>query len=642
MPALLPPIVGPFAEWSASLEATLTHASWSPPLGGGVALLCVLILTPLVIRLAYRRNWLAYPTEDRWHQQPTALMGGVSIYVAVLVALFAAGTLTRLSSAVWAGAALLLVAGLVDDLWELDPGPKLIVQVAATMLALYGGYMFWPGGPAWCSIPLTFLWVIGITNAFNLIDGMDGLAAGIAAIAAGVLAAIAELVGDVELASVALAITGAAGGFLAYNFKPARIFMGDGGSMFLGYMLAMLALAVQAESGTAARPAALLVPVLVLAVPIFDTVLVTTLRAFSGRPLTQGAMDHAMYQLTFLGLSEERTVLTFYGLSGLLGSTALVFYLANAHLFYAVVLFAVVALAIFGTHLGRTGSYAPPADGRQRALTEKLGALFQTIIGPYWKTTVGIVSDLLLVAASFLLAHALRFEDGLSPPHESLLLQVLPTLMGLKVLVFYLARLYHGIWRHAGTPELVRIIWASFGASTLAFVGLSLIYGFGTFSATVFLLDALITTGAVAATRFGFRGLRQYLAAQRRCGRRVLLYGADRTGVLALRHLRQSQEAAWHPVGFLDDDPRQKGRTLQGLSVIGTLDDLPDACQQHHVESVIVTRLHLPEPHLEEIARTCREAEVSCHRFELSLRPAPAADTLSSEPAPAARGEHEG
>ena len=227
------------------MEALISPAVQELWIGGGVAFLAVLGLTPLVIRLARGWGWVDHPTEDRWHDRPVALMGGIALVGAVILGVLASRAPVLEAWPVQLGAVLMFVVGVLDDRWDLHPDGKVLAQVLAAALLLYAGYAFWRGGAAWVSMPLTFLWVIGVTNAINLIDGMDGLAGGLAAIAASVIGVIAWMIGLTEVAIVAAAVAGAGAGFLLFNFQPARIFMGDCGSLFLGYMLAVVALGVQ-------------------------------------------------------------------------------------------------------------------------------------------------------------------------------------------------------------------------------------------------------------------------------------------------------------------------------------------------------------------------------------------------------------
>lgn len=347
------------AEWGAFLA----EAATSP--AAKTALLCLVgagagaaLLTPVVMRVARRGGWVARPAADRWHdRRAVALMGGIAIFAAAALAVAFSGVAASLPWPVGAAATLLFAVGVADDLRGLSPRAKLLAQVAAAVLTVYAGVLFWESGPFWLSAPLTFLWVIGITNAFNLIDGMDGLAAGTGAIAAATLALIAVHLRLPEPAGGAAAIAGAAAGFLLYNTYPARVFMGDGGSLFLGYALAAVAVAVQNGGAGVARPGAVLVPAVVLAVPIFDVVLVTVLRVAHDRPVAQGGTDHSMHRLAFLGLSERQTVRFLCGVSAGLGAVALLFYTNAILLFSALVLAALGALVVLGSHIGRASVY---------------------------------------------------------------------------------------------------------------------------------------------------------------------------------------------------------------------------------------------------------------------------------------------
>lgn len=619
---------------------------WWPWVGAAVALLAALLLTPLVIRLARRMGWLAHPAADRWHERPTALMGGIAIYGAATLAVALAGASTGYFPwTLWGGATLMFAVGLADDLRALRPMTKLVAQVAATALLLYAGHAFAEGAPYWLSIPLTFLWVIGITNAINLLDNMDGLAAGTAAIIASVLALFSMFAGGGLSTLVVAAVAGAAAGFLVFNFKPARIFMGDCGSLFLGYVIAAFAIVVQEQIDGASGQGVYLVSAAVLAVPIFDTTLVTIVRSFSGRAVSRGGRDHSSHRLVFLGLSERGAVLTLYGISLAFGGLALAFFVTEAALFYALIAFFAVGLVVFGIHLGSVNVYkksgasragAPSSSGGAESealrsaapLTVKGARVLRALLGRNWKAVVGMLGDLLLVAAAFIFAHYLRFEQGLVPSREQFLIDVLPGVVAAKLLVFWGAGLYRGMWRHAGTPEILLVARASTLASVVVYGGQAFIYGTAFLSEAVALIDWMIVTLAIAGVRFGFRGLRQYLSSKRSSGRRVLLYGAGDAGLLMLRELRQNPRLALNPVGFIDDDPAKQNLKVQGVTVLGTFEDLQALCARHEVKEILITAVSMPDARCARIAEAAEQVGVACRTFELALVSAP----TSSEP----------
>jgi UDP-GlcNAc:undecaprenyl-phosphate GlcNAc-1-phosphate transferase len=590
----------------------------------------VLAATPLVIQGARRFGWVAYPQDDRWHERPVALMGGTGIFLAVALGVGLTAGASAWGWPVWVGGALVFAAGLLDDLFDINPEAKFVAQIIATALLLYAGLAFWRGGPFWASVPLTFLWVIGVTNAVNLIDGMDGLAAGIAAIAASVLGVVALLVGDPGVAAVAFAVAGASAGFLAFNFKPARIFMGDCGSMALGYLLAVLALSVQGKGGPLAATVA---PVVVLAVPIFDTTFVTVTRILRGQSVTEGGNDHTMHRLVLLGLSERKAVLFLYGVSLFFGALALAVYGSTAQLFYALLLLVAVATVVFGLYLGRSRLYqgnVPPVltsyrDDESTTLM-RVGAVMRALAGGvYWKSVVATVADALLVTGAFIAAHHLRFGGLPEEAHGALMIAALPAVVAFKACVFYGFDLYHGIWRHAGTPEVLRLAGASAVGSAGVGIGLWT-YGAGLISPAVLVLDAILTAIAVGGSRFGFRALRQYFAAQRSVGRNALIYGTDAESILALRHLRRATNVERTAVGFLADNPDHVGLSVQGLDVLGTPDELERLRETHDVDEVIIPTGDVPRPQQQALREAAAGTGVDCRYFSVGLAATPPAN----------------
>jgi len=610
----------------APFSGVLPMASPSTHLGLSVAgtVLLMLLITPLVIRGARRWGWVDYPKTDRWHSRPVALLGGIAIFLSSAIAVVGSGAHVAFPWPVWLGVVLVFGAGLADDVFDIQPGAKLVVQVVSTVLLLYGGYAFWRGGPFWVSLPLTFFWVIGVTNALNLIDGMDGLAAGIAAIAAAVLGVVAWLIGDIAIAMVAAITASAAGAFLVFNFQPARVFMGDCGSMVLGFLLAAIAMSVQGRGGPTT---ATLAPAVVLAVPIFDTAFVTVTRILSGKSVTEGGTDHTMHRLVMLGLSERQTVVFLYAVSLLFGAGSLGVYWSTTPLFFAVLLLAAVAAVVFGLYLAQASSY-PDESMRVRTgnatVIQRIGAVMRAVAGgSAWKSIAGAMADLLVVGAAFVAAYHLRFTPVPPAAHWDVMTQALPAIVAVKIAVFHLFGLYHGIWRHAGTPELVRLVSASTVASGVAWTGLLLVYGPAQLSASVAILDGLLCTLAVGGIRFGFRGLRQYFASHRSGGRRVVIVGTGPTSVLALRYLRQNDDINRTAIGFLDTDAHRKGLRLQGLRVLGTPRDLPSLVREHDVDEVILPSTDVPEKQRTIVQASCQEEGVPCRYFSVQFHSAP-------------------
>jgi UDP-GlcNAc:undecaprenyl-phosphate GlcNAc-1-phosphate transferase len=293
-----------------------------------IALACFLasaLLTRLVRRVAVRRAWLAHPRVDRWHQESTALFGGVAIYL-----VFAAGLLaTRPLSLPLLGllflSTVMFVTGLVDDVKHLRPQAKLVVQLVCGLLLYSCGYHFNDAFPWWADLFIVVFWVVAITNAMNLLDNMNGLAAGVAVIAAVFRFLWYWETGNAGGAVSSVVLVGAVAGFLVFNYPRASIFMGDAGSFTIGFALAALNLS-SAESYSKSLFSILLFPVLVLAIPIFDTAFVSIARHFSGRAISRGGRDHVSHRLVAVGLSEAAAVLVLWSFSILAGLNAFVLY----------------------------------------------------------------------------------------------------------------------------------------------------------------------------------------------------------------------------------------------------------------------------------------------------------------------------
>ena len=288
-----------------------------------------LILTFVARFLANKIGAVALPKKDRWHKKPTALLGGVSILLSFLIGYFIFGPKSRTVYLILTSSTFLFFVGLIDDFRKIKPHTKLIAQLIASGFIVYFGLKLpWTSSGALNSL-ITIIWLVGITNAINLLDNMDGLATGISLIACFFLSVTFLLNGQDSEALLPMLLGGSLLGFLIFNFYPATIFMGDCGSMFLGFMLSGVALL--SDYGRSRNLGAiLLTPVLILLIPIFDTSMVTITRKLSGRHIRQGGRDHVSHRLVALGLSERRSVFVLYSFAAFSGILALMVRLLHA------------------------------------------------------------------------------------------------------------------------------------------------------------------------------------------------------------------------------------------------------------------------------------------------------------------------
>ena len=324
----------------------------------GVALVASLALTIPVRRMALRYGMVDRPNPRKVHVKPIPLLGGIAIYLGFVLAILL--TLPAVPEqqiiGILAGATLLAIVGFLDDGGLLHHQVKLLIGMpAAAIFLLTSGIraqLFSPFVPGGAGVALdacfTILWVVGITASFSILDHMDGLCAGVAAMAALFFTISASMNGQTLVCTLAAATLGAAVGFLRWNFNPAKIFMGDGGAMFLGFLMATLGLKIRPIN--IAFPVTWLVPVLILGVPIFDTTLVTISRARRGLlPFTSPGKDHTAHRLSNLGLGQRGAVLAMYFFGGVSGGLALLAPWLSAATAYALaaMLVACVLLAVF-------------------------------------------------------------------------------------------------------------------------------------------------------------------------------------------------------------------------------------------------------------------------------------------------------
>ncbi len=278
--------------------------------------------TPFTLVMARRIGFVKAPSARKTHLVPIPLLGGVAIWAAFVVSLliFGRGAEYRELVSIVVGGTLISALGLIDDRIGLGPRPKLLGQITAGLILVFGGVQTHLFNTQWLDVPLTLFWVVGICNALNFMDNMDGLAAGISGVAAASFFMLAALNGQALVASLAAALFGACLGFLVYNFQPALTFMGDTGSQLLGFMLAVLGIKLSFPHIN--QLSTWMAPIVVLGLPIFDTTLVTLSRLRRRVSIAQGGSDHTSHRLARLGLSHRRVVIALYTVGAALGALA--------------------------------------------------------------------------------------------------------------------------------------------------------------------------------------------------------------------------------------------------------------------------------------------------------------------------------
>jgi UDP-GlcNAc:undecaprenyl-phosphate GlcNAc-1-phosphate transferase len=293
--------------------------------------------TPVMRRVAFRLGIVDMPTARKVHTSPMPLMGGVAIYIAFIISLVLLGNRAYVREVVGilAGATLCSFVGLWDDRSGLRPRTKLLVQAIASGILILSGVAVQLPWLGFLNILVTVVWVVGITNAMNLLDNMDGLCGGVALIAAAFFLLLAAMNGQYLVGALAAAVLGACIGFLVYNFNPATVFMGDSGALFLGFVLA--AVGIKLRFPALSPNVSWMIPIVVLGLPVLDTTLVTVSRLRRGlNPLTTPGRDHLSHRLVAQGMSVREAVLVLYLICGACGVLAMFLTQASPRLSVAI------------------------------------------------------------------------------------------------------------------------------------------------------------------------------------------------------------------------------------------------------------------------------------------------------------------
>jgi UDP-GlcNAc:undecaprenyl-phosphate GlcNAc-1-phosphate transferase len=410
--------------------------------------------------------------------------------------------------------------------------------------------------------------------------------------------------------------------FLPFNIWPRRsatVFMGDSGSQTLGFALAAAGIASTSTSRVAETTiATLILPLLVLAVPILDTTLVMVVRLLEGRPIYQGGRDHTSHRLVLRGLTERRAVLLLAVFSVLLGGTSLAYMVIHDSKITAVgVLLTFALLVQFGSFLGDIEQHPETfANGRVPVVRMFLF---------HRRRLIEVLVDGAVIAAAFYAAYVLRVGSNGTVTQKTVFLWAFPIVLFTRYLAFVLFGLYRGVWRYAGARDASSVVLAVVVSEAVAYGAVSATRPWYDFPRSVFLIDLLLCTMFVGASRFWERAAHRGLSSLRQRGdrRRTLIVGAGRTGRSLLRELRETPGE--QVVGFIDDDPSLWRRRLQGVPVLGSADEAARIVLQARPDQVLVTIPSAPRERLDFVANACAEAGIPCRmlRQEFDLEPAP-------------------
>jgi UDP-GlcNAc:undecaprenyl-phosphate/decaprenyl-phosphate GlcNAc-1-phosphate transferase len=466
-----------------------------------IAFLLAVLLVPLCRRLAFKLDLVAHPRDDRWHRTSIPMLGGVAIGLAIFAGSFITGIASEV--AVFLTAAIVIfLAGLIDDILVLKPSTKLVVQLAmASALVAFDLRLNWVDSRLLDSM-LTMAWMVGLTNAFNLLDNMDGLSSGTAVVVAvmmiaGLWTGVTREIAGEEMGFLAL-IAGAASGFLAYNFPPASIFMGDAGSLTLGFSLAAMALGSEGVRGSRTDVLTVMVaPVFVLLIPIFDTTLVTVARILSGRSPAVGGRDHSSHRLVAIGLSERSAVFLLWGLAAIGGTIGLI--VRNTTQGWSMIVggLFLTLMALFAVYLARVRVYAdtavPPA--RESRLTPLVNEFMHK------RRVFEVLMDFILIGSAYYFANRWRYDVETYASHADRFYGSLPIVISVQLISFFIVGVYRGLWHVFDAQDAVTVL----KGVALGVSGVALLYGYFNDPKLIFVYYALLLLILTIAARLSLR-----------------------------------------------------------------------------------------------------------------------------------------
>ena len=600
-------------------------------------------LTPLVRSVSRKLGVLDIPDERKIHKNPTPRWGGIPIFVAFNIGIFISvwfdffhlpfSFLKGINyNLLFAGSLLVIGLGAIDDIRRVPVFLKFLFQIIAAIFVVVAfpriEAINFPFGTIYLggwSILITILWVVTITNAVNLLDGLDGLAAGTSFIVCIALFGISLLNQNIGIALVSIILAGSILGFLKYNFYPASVFLGDSGAYFLGFILSVLSL-ISGFKGTTTF--AILVPILALGLPIMDTILSMFRRLLkslhimevdqsrnivkffylNGWSMFRADKNHIHHRLLQIGLTQKRAVIALYTISLALGALALSsVYFKNIN--HALLITSIAVATYIGVR----------KLGYHEIQVLSNGVLLPIFDMPMVNRRIlRVFVDMAIISFSYYFAFVLRFEGDFSLTKDYLL-TTLPLVLATKTIIFHFSGLYKGAWRYTDISDLMRMVKGVILGCAASALLLWLIPGFGVTSRAVLLIDFNLLLFFVIGARSSFRILEHLHSSKNHQGKNVLIYGVGKSGVSALREFINNPLLILNPIGFIDDDLRNKGKQVNGYPVLGTLDTLESLLKKNSISEVILSITDISQEKIDKLSHICLSYQVLLRRFQTRL-----------------------
>lgn len=581
-----------------------------------VAALVTYALVPVSRRLAIAVGAVDQPGARKIHSTPIARLGGLPVLTAIAIVVVAqllmpSAHFRQLPQSVLAalacGLAPIVFVSVLDDIKPRRAIIKFAAHLAGASIAVAMGVRLngtvhlvgYEVNIGWLAIPISILWLAGVTNAFNLIDGLDGLSAGLALISAVSLVAVSLVSKQFGMAATAAILGGAVIGFLPYNLYPARVYLGDSGATAIGFILG--ALTLRGGSTTSAGLAVML-PIVVLGIPLADTLLAMVRRVVRRIEGAQSGVfdadrNHIHHRLLALGYRHDRAVALLYIVGIVLSVLA----------FASVFMTAQNAALLLGTLLAAAVVGVSKLGYDEFAVVKK-GFILRFYDAPVLKQGLFIVfADLTMIATALYLAIGLKYDDWGVTAQRAMVLGIVPLIGAATLATFAMMNIYRHAWSNVNVDDVVRLSTAI----TLSSIATYIIARF-TLSAvptvTFMVTYTLVMFAVVIGSRVSYRVLMHWNRRSNRDGEPVVIYGAGKAGTLALREILSNSAVPMKPIGFIDDDPRMRGRFVNGYPVLGDLAALANVVIDGKTRGLVIASEKIPIAKIESAQRLCAAA----------------------------------
>jgi UDP-GlcNAc:undecaprenyl-phosphate GlcNAc-1-phosphate transferase len=579
-----------------------------------VAAVATWMLTPLSASLALRVGAVDRPGPRRIQTHPVPRLGGVAV-VTVTVSLLAGGAFGLGGMAAWAspqviagvllGLVPILVISILDDLSQVGPLAKFLAHAAGAGVAIGCGVVLPPeihlfGATimlGWAAVPLSFLWLTGITNAFNLVDGLDGLSAGLGLISAASLTAVLLLARDPGLAAAVAVLAGSIIGFLPRNLHPAKVFLGDSGATAIGYLLACFTLNTTAllSAGLAT-----LIPMLLVGVPMADTLVSMVRRTISrlehgtGNRVYEADGNHIHHRLLALGLSHRHAVVTLYAAGGLLAAVALSSLMLtrqqSGYLLAGILIAGVIGLRRLGYN--------------EFALLRR-GVILRLYDLPVLRTSFfGVFADIAMIAVAAFVAVGLKYDQWDPAATGGHLLAMIAILTPATVVSLAAFGMYRGSWRLAGLDDFRRLFLGVISGAASGAALFALVVPWQV-PHTLFAVYAFVAVILANAMRVSYQLAEQITMRAGSAGEAALVYGAGAAGAGAVREMLSNPAVGLRPAGFIDDSVEKTGKLVNGYPILGTVDEIGEVLARLNATALVVSSERIPGHKVARARQVC-------------------------------------